>query len=64
MKNFEGEDPMIDSTEKLIREIKERARIYTLDNFKNPSKYDFLLVENAMLIGSSIGIEFECQEIK
>ncbi len=46
---------MID--DEVIKEIKERARLFVYDNFANPTVSDFLIVESAMLIGASIAIE-------
>ncbi len=43
----------------IIQEIKKRARVLTDDNIKNPNAFDYVLIENAMLIGASIEREAE-----
>jgi hypothetical protein len=41
----------------IIREIKQRARLFADDNLIDPDPRDYLMIENAMLIGSSIALE-------
>ncbi len=43
----------------IIQEIKKRAVVFTDDNVKNPTPFDYLMIENAMLIGASIEREAE-----
>lgn len=45
-----------------IAEVKRRAHLFVIDNFSNPILSDFLVVENAMLIGASIALETQARE--
>ena len=49
--------PIEQLTEEMILEIKNRSRLFVLDNINEPSVSDFLYTENAMLIGASIALE-------
>ena len=49
----------------ILAEIDKQSPIYVRDNVRNPSEDMFLLIKNAMLIGSSIAlrvIQAEFQE--
>jgi hypothetical protein len=46
-----------------IKTVKERARLFVLDNFSEPTRSDFLIIETAVLIGVSIALEMEGHEI-
>lgn len=46
----------------LIAEIKRRTRLFVADNYTEPSLSDFLVTENAMLIGASIALELHTGE--
>jgi hypothetical protein len=41
----------------IIQEIKRRARVYAEDNLRFPDSRDYLMIENAMLIGASVVLE-------
>ncbi len=45
-------------------EIKNRAIIFVNDNFKNPRETNYLIIQQAMLIGFSIAIELQTAEIR
>jgi hypothetical protein len=51
----------IAATEELQRRIKERARLFVIDNLRNPTASDFLYTENAMMIGASIQTEVQME---
>jgi hypothetical protein len=51
--------PLENRSERIVSEIKSRAAVFVLDNFVAPTPADFILIENAMLIGSSIALESE-----
>ena len=55
---------MTDKTEELIRRIKEQAQVFVLDNIPNPRKVDFLIIENAMLVGATIKGVMETEQLK
>jgi len=48
--------------EKIAEEIKKRAKIFVDDNLKNPTEYEYILIETAMMIGSSITIQIDMEE--
>jgi hypothetical protein len=54
---------VIKQTEELIAEIKRRARIFADDNLiggsSNPGPREYLMIENAFLLGASIVFEQE-----
>ena len=56
-------DDIMPHDENLIKTIKERAKLFVTDNFTNPSKSDLLIIEQAMLIGASIAIENDAEEL-
>lgn len=43
--------------------IRERARAFTKDNIRDPIPSDYLVIENAMLIGASMAVENEMESI-
>ena len=50
--------------DEIIARIKERAATFVKDNYVNPLPQEYLIVENAMLIGASIVFEVEAEEFK
>jgi hypothetical protein len=46
----------------IITRIAERARLFVEDNFTNPTPSDYLIIQNAMLIGSSIAFEIQAEK--
>ncbi len=48
-----------EQSNKLIIEIKKRARAFVNDNYNNPLEQDYQLIENAMLIGAVVQMEME-----
>ncbi len=38
---------------RLSQEIKKQARMFTDDNFTNPTPMDYLIIENAFLCGAA-----------
>lgn len=55
---------MIGKAEELIRRIKEQAQLFVIDNIPNPSKLDFIIIENAMLVGATIKGVLETEQLK
>jgi hypothetical protein len=51
-------------TEKMLAEIKAKAQQFVADNYEEPTPRDYLLIENAMLIGASTVYVFETEELK
>jgi hypothetical protein len=51
----------ITAAAELQRRIKERARLFVLDNLKHPTAMDFLYTESAMQIGATINMEIELE---
>ena len=47
--------------DRFIKALKKRARKYTEDTYQNPTEMDYMVIENAMLIGASLQIETEMQ---
>ncbi len=45
---------MADISKKLTAEIKRRSAAYVKDKIREPTKHDFLIVENAMIIGANL----------
>lgn len=52
---------MMDMTDEIIRRIKERAKVFVIDNIRHPTLMDFIIIENAMLIGSMVRCEVEME---
>jgi hypothetical protein len=46
----------------VTKTIKERAEVYVDDNITNPTNMDYLLIENAMLIGANIVYEAQLEK--
>jgi hypothetical protein len=53
---------VVTPTERLLAEIKRRAKLFVEDNYRLPTRSDYLAVENAMLIGASIQAELDMSE--
>jgi hypothetical protein len=51
-----------EQTEDLMQSIKSRAKAFVEDNYFNPTKRDFILIENAMLVGSLIATRVQMEE--
>jgi hypothetical protein len=47
----------IDITEEMMSELKSRSRVFVEDNIVNPTPMDYLIIENAFLLGASIAFE-------
>ncbi len=44
-------------TEDMIEDIKARAKQYVDDNYRYPTDYEYLSIENAMLIGAMVAMK-------
>lgn len=55
---------IVEFSEKITAEIRRRAQLYVDDNLKNPTPSDYLIIQNAMLIGASIMLEQEAKDGK
>lgn len=38
--------------DELTDKLKEKARVFVLDNFSEPQRSDFLMIESAMMVGA------------
>lgn len=54
---------IVESSERLIQEIKKRAALFVVDNFSSPTEADLLLTESVMLIGASIANEVAAEDL-
>ena len=46
----------------IIQEIKQRARLFADDNLINPDQRDYLMIENAMLVGATIAMSISLDD--
>jgi hypothetical protein len=50
-------------SEAIIKEIEMRSITFVHDNIKEPTSMDFLMIKNAMLVGASVALEREADEL-
>ena len=50
-------------SEAIIKEIETRSIAFVHDNIKEPTSRDFLMIKNAMLVGASVVLEQEADEL-
>lgn len=48
---------------KLVTKIKDVAKRYTDTHVKNPTNMDYLIIENAFLLGSALALEDVGEEV-
>ena len=53
--------PVEAQSEEVTRRIKQRATLFVIDNLRNPTPMDFVMIENAMMIGALIHGEVEME---
>lgn len=45
-------------------EVKRRAVLFVDDNFTNPTPSDYLIIQTAMMVGASIALEKNVDELR
>ena len=50
--------------DEVTRRIKQRAMLFVIDNYKRPTDLDFVVIENAMMLGSVVRAEVEMDFIR
>ena len=54
----------VERHDEFMKRLRERAMLYVMDNINYPTEQDIIYTINAMLIGASIKVEIDLEELK